>query len=371
MRPTFDWRPWFAFFVATVASAVLVPIESIATQKQQDAEYSDAELNAAKERRQKEVADIRELIRALEKQRKIAVKDPKVVLPKYDPTTLLASDGINIEPESEHMTELRRAFWKTESSESRKWSSALNDTGTKWPIGSQPSPLDGPQNSSAGSSIQKKSPPAKKYANYADQYFDLRIQAAKEDLAAVAKMKLAVFAAIERLEKPGAAELLRASDADERRIEEWKAKQAEEHAGEDEAVILSGNCPIRPLTATFAHLDAAQTREAFNDAFGPSTAIYFAVRNRAKSQVIAWEVEYELLDGFDEVIASGTHKLPAIDAQTKDEAFFAVRQVPEAVQMTIYTRRAKLEDGTLWERLPEHGKIGCIVKKLEGADLIN
>jgi hypothetical protein len=378
MRPTFDLRLGASFLTAILAFACFLTLESAGMQEDSGAAYSEAEVEAAKERKQKEIADIREFIRGLEKKRKLAGKDPEAAGLPYNADVLgLFGDGTNILARQEDTTDWRRYREERLPSDSRGVDRAGDGPNIGGLFGSQPGAPNGQRGGRTRNAGKGKFPAAndiqpanKKKLNYAESYFDLRIREAKEDLAEVTKLKPAVFAAILRSEQEQAADRRQRLDAEQQKIEEWKEQQAKEQSKEEEAVVQSGNCPIRPLSATFAHLEAAQTRVAFTDAFGPSTAIYFEVLNRSKSRVIAWEIEYELLDGFDEVIASGTHKMTAINSQTKDEAFFAVRQVPEAVQMKVYTRRAKLEDGTLWERLPEHKMVGFIVKKLDGADLV-
>ncbi len=47
----------------------------------------------------------------------------------------------------------------------------------------------------------------------------------------------------------------------------------------------------------------------------------------------------------------------------------AIRHVPDAVQMKIFLQRAKLADGTVWERKPEHKRVGKLVKRMEGANI--
>lgn len=154
-------------------------------------------------------------------------------------------------------------------------------------------------------------------------------------------------------------------------------KRAESDAAvEAERIKVSGNCPLQPQSAGFAHLTEPdvigvwRTMES-SAATGITalTAISFDATNKASTTIDAWELSYELLDGFDEVLFQNTHRgtrlLPGERASVK----FSAPHAPDAVQMTIYVQRVKTADGTLWERKPEHRRVGLLVKRLDGADL--
>jgi hypothetical protein len=156
------------------------------------------------------------------------------------------------------------------------------------------------------------------------------------------------------------------------------AKQKEEDAKADlDRMKVSGNCPLRVDFATFAHLSDEDSIALFHkvDAattlgLTPISVIVMEVTNRSPHAVEAWQINYELLDGFDQVIHTGSHRNPLVASGEKSRVRLSTMHLPEAVQMRVYVERAKSSDGTLWERKPEHQQVGAAVKKLEGADLM-
>jgi hypothetical protein len=156
------------------------------------------------------------------------------------------------------------------------------------------------------------------------------------------------------------------------------AKQKEEEAKADiERMKISGNCPLRVDFATFAHLSDVESIALFHkvDAattlgLTPISVMVLEVTNRSPNAVEAWQINYELLDGFDKVIHAGSHRNPLVPSGETARMQLSTKHVPEAVQMRIYVERTKLSDGAVWERKPEHQQVGATVKKLEGADLM-
>ena len=164
---------------------------------------------------------------------------------------------------------------------------------------------------------------------------------------------------------------------EQKELDEVAKQREQEREADAVRMKMSGNCPLRVNGATFAHLTDVDLIALFHkvDArttlgLTPLTAVMFEVTNRSGQEVIAWELFYELLDGFDEVIFKGEHKNPLIKVGESAKIRIGSDHVSQAVQMRIHVQRAKLKDGTVWERKPEHEQVGVIVKKLEGADLI-
>ena len=162
-----------------------------------------------------------------------------------------------------------------------------------------------------------------------------------------------------------------------RELEEAAQKQEQERAEDVARMKISGNCPLRVDGANFAHLTDVDLIALFHkvDAqttlgLTPLTAIVFEVTNRSGQDVLAWEFSYQLLDGFDEVIFEGGYKSPLIKAGDSAKIRIGTDHISQAVQMRIHVQRARSKDGTIWERQPEFEKVGLLVRKLEGADLM-
>lgn len=157
-------------------------------------------------------------------------------------------------------------------------------------------------------------------------------------------------------------------------MEQQKAREAE---ADVERMKVSGNCPLRIDFATFAHLTDVRVIALFHrvDAtttlgLTPLTAVVLEVTNRSPQEVEAWEMSYELLDGFDEVLYTGDNRNPLVAPGEQAKIRVSAPHVPEAVQMRIYVQRVKSKDGAIWERKPEFQQVGVTVRKLEGADFM-
>lgn len=157
-------------------------------------------------------------------------------------------------------------------------------------------------------------------------------------------------------------------------MEQQKAREAEADA---ERMKVSGNCPLRIDFATFAHLTDVRVIALFHrvDAtttlgLTPLTAVVLEVTNRSPQEVEAWEMSYELLDGFDEVLYTGDNRNPLVAPGEQAKIRVSAPHVPEAVQMRIYVQRVKSKDDAVWERKPEFQQVGVTVRKLEGADFM-
>jgi hypothetical protein len=161
------------------------------------------------------------------------------------------------------------------------------------------------------------------------------------------------------------------------KVERMRQLREQEMVADGNRRRVSGDCPLKVDAANFAHLTDVTLLALFHkvDAettlgFQPLTAIVFEVTNRAMEDAIAWEFAWELLDGFDEVVATGSHKSPAIAPGEKGLVRVGTGHVPSAVQMRIHLERVKLKNGDTWEWKPEYQEVGMLVRKLEGADLL-
>jgi hypothetical protein len=200
-----------------------------------------------------------------------------------------------------------------------------------------------------------------------------RRQIAAEVKSAKRALNIVRNRSVEDYAKDAIAEKQQEADKQERMIQ-----QREEELRADEVRRqVSGDCPLKVDAANFAHLTDVTLLALFHkvDAettlgFEPVTAIVFEVTNRAMEDAIAWEFTWELLDGFDEVIATGSHKSPSITSGEKGLVRVGTRHIPSAMQMRIHLQRVKLRNGDTWEWNPEYQEVGLLVKKLEGADLL-
>jgi hypothetical protein len=147
-------------------------------------------------------------------------------------------------------------------------------------------------------------------------------------------------------------------------------------ADENERKKLSGNCPLKLTTVNYFHADAEAIRlgSAANlfpaGLSGPKTVVVCEVINKSGQTVEAWEFLCEFLDGFDQIIESKTFQGTLLADGESRKTVSSVAPIETAVQMKLFIQRAKLADGTIWERTPEHKRIGKLVKKLEGAKLV-
>jgi hypothetical protein len=146
-------------------------------------------------------------------------------------------------------------------------------------------------------------------------------------------------------------------------------------AEEAERKQLSGDCPLKLNMVNFIHADAQAVRLGASsnlfpsDLFGPKTIVICEVVNKSGQTVEAYEVFCEFLDGFDKVIAEKTFQGTLLRDGEAKKTINGIAPIELAVQMKLFVQRAKLADATIWERQPEHKRVGMIVKKLEGADL--
>jgi len=153
------------------------------------------------------------------------------------------------------------------------------------------------------------------------------------------------------------------------------AQQPDDPADEAERLELSGGCPLKITGGNFFHAHAEAVRLGASagmfpkDLFGPQTMVVCEVVNKAGEPIQAYEVLCQFLDGFDEVIAEKTFQGTLLAPGEIKKSINGVTPIETAVQMKIYLQKAKLADGTIWKRQPEHKRVGVLVKKLEGADL--
>lgn len=162
----------------------------------------------------------------------------------------------------------------------------------------------------------------------------------------------------------------------ERKAAEAKQRAEAEAKAEADRVRLSGNCPLRIESATFSHLTDTAIIGLFHGVdpdttlgLRPLTAIVFEVSNQSSQNVEAWEMRYEFLDGFDEVLHEGTRRNPLVTPGQTARIRVGAPHTPQAVKMRINIERIKSADGSLWQRQPEYQQVGTEVKKLEGANL--
>ena len=155
------------------------------------------------------------------------------------------------------------------------------------------------------------------------------------------------------------------------------AVQMAERQDEENRQARSGGCPLRLTGANFAHLLDDMTVALFNKGVGPNvradgapaTMLACHVVSTTDQDIVAWEFQYQFIDGFETVVHQGTFKNPTLGPKEKKSTVIAVQHAPDAVQMQIYLQRAKLADGTVWERKPEHRGAGVLVKRMDGANI--
>jgi hypothetical protein len=166
----------------------------------------------------------------------------------------------------------------------------------------------------------------------------------------------------------------KASEDEARRIAEEKAAeerqaQLERDKNEAERLRLTGGCPLEITGLNFFH-----TRGKLSGAFGragPSTVAVFGIANRSKEPVDAHEVLIQFFDGFDVLITEHTLQGALLKPGEEFEATNGLPEAQTAITMKVFVKKAKLADGTIWERLPEHKATGRLVKKPEGAKILD
>jgi hypothetical protein len=155
------------------------------------------------------------------------------------------------------------------------------------------------------------------------------------------------------------------------------AKKAADAKTEQEDEIdrrnQSGNCPLKLKMATFRHLGADAVSMAVHGVFlpkevpRPKTLVTCRVENRSGQPVEAYEIFLELLDGFDAVVKEHRFQGTSLADGEEISVSSGIEPVEVAAQMRIYVQRAKTQDGTVWERKPEHQRVGLLVKEKGGA----
>ena len=137
----------------------------------------------------------------------------------------------------------------------------------------------------------------------------------------------------------------------------------------------SGGCPLKMVNASFFHARSDVAKAAIAIAagtempIGPVTLAKCEIENCDGQPIEAYEVFVEFLDGFDDVIKDHSFKGTLLGVGENRTAYILVPIVEAAVQARIYIQRTKTSDGTIWQRQPQHKRVGKLVKKLEGADL--
>lgn len=197
-----------------------------------------------------------------------------------------------------------------------------------------------------------------------------QIKRAKQEVTSATKKTVDDYAQemVEADAKAAAAEANRPKDGP-------PAAKPDDPADEAERLELSGGCPLKITGGNFFHANAEAVRLGSSagmfpkDLFGPKTMVVCEVSNKADQPVQAYEVLCQFLDGFDEVIEEKTFQGTLLAPGEIKKSINGVTTIETAVQMKIFVQKTKLADGTIWKRLPEHKRVGVLVKKLEGADL--
>lgn len=149
-------------------------------------------------------------------------------------------------------------------------------------------------------------------------------------------------------------------------------EKAEREAEDAERIRLSGGCPLKIFKGNFFHVDSEAARLGRTmgvlspEIRGNSTVIMWSIENRSDIPVEAYEVLVEFLNGFDEVVHEQVFQGTRLDPAGKHDAMNGVPEIATAVQVRICAKRAKLINGDIWEKLPEHKQIGILLKKSEG-----
>jgi multidrug efflux pump subunit AcrA (membrane-fusion protein) len=200
----------------------------------------------------------------------------------------------------------------------------------------------------------KRAEAAKKQRYQELKRLNLELKKAREQLQSATDSSVEALA-VQFANEREAAELARA-DA-ERAAEAVAASRLEEQ----ERLRVSGGCPLVIKGGNFAHV------RGVGEVAGRRTLVRCDVTNPTNSAVEAHELLVQFLDGFDKVIdehrLQGTRIKPG--QTTSSLSRFPVAET--AVVTKIFIERAKLADGTVWERKPEFKNTGMILKKPEGA----
>jgi len=199
-----------------------------------------------------------------------------------------------------------------------------------------------------------------------------QIKEKRTELGNATRKSLEEYAAeVSRQRQEQEAQSMRAAEEQERQAAAEQAKAKAEN--EPERRRLSGNCPLKLGMINYFHVSAEATRlgvaakEFPQGLFGPQTIVVVEVENKFEQPVEAYEVLVEFLDGFDEVIQQQRFQGPRLQPGESRKSVNGVQRVDTALQMRVYLEKAKLEDGTIWKRLPEHKMIGKLNKQMDGA----
>jgi hypothetical protein len=137
---------------------------------------------------------------------------------------------------------------------------------------------------------------------------------------------------------------------------------------EAERLRLTGGCPLEITGMNFFHSQGKVSR-AFGRV-GPSTMAVFTIVNRSTQPVDANEVLIQFYDGFDALIAEHTLQGALLKPGEESKVTNGLPEAETAITMKIFVQKAKLPDGRIWERLPEHKATGRLLKIPEGAKVL-
>jgi len=218
---------------------------------------------------------------------------------------------------------------------------------------------------------RKEAGKKQQYADY--KRLGLELKAARSQLTAIQETTVEDFARIiveERQEAEEAARMARQAKQDaERQAANEAALKREKQEKENERRELSGGCPLEIIGGNFFHSDRIFGRTRGRP--GPCTVVKCIIVNRANAPVEAYELLIQFFDGFDRLISE--HKLQGalLNPDAESDSLNALPLAETTKSMHIYIERTKMQDGTIWERRPEHKRTGAIWKKPEGAKFLD
>ena len=114
---------------------------------------------------------------------------------------------------------------------------------------------------------------------------------------------------------------------------------------------------------------AGMTSDIPAELTGLCTFVLCKVENCVDEPVEAYELLVQFIDGFDEVIEEQRLQGKLIAPLEKRASKNGWPKVETAVQVRVFLQRTKLADGQLWRREPGHEHVSILVKKPKGADL--
>ena len=197
-------------------------------------------------------------------------------------------------------------------------------------------------------------------------------QLVKQLFADIKNLKAELLKAKARTPEECVAEEERKARLAEAEAERIAKDKADKEAADAERMRLSGGCPLKILKGTFFHVDSEAARLGRSmrilspEIKGDSTVIMWSIENRSNIPVEAYEVLVEFLNGFDEVIHTQVFQGTRLDPSRTHDSMNGVFEIATAVQVRIYAKRAKMINGDIWEKMPEHKQIGILLKKSEG-----